>query len=535
MESSSVPTPEPARQALYTRASSGFVREIGMSSSIAANVMLMSLALGVLAVTTVPFAFPGASIVLTTVVAGAVIVFPILTYALLAAVMPRSGGDYIFVSRTIHPWVGFFASMNATLWYMIFLGDLAFLVPQFGLTTAFGSLAVTTGNHTLSTWSLDVAHHGWTFGIGTVTLIVVTGIASLTVRHMLTAIKGLFIFSVVGVIVAIAILLFHSRADFASAVAAQGGSYAKIIAAAAAAGYHGGGFKLGNSLLAMPPLFLCFGYAIATAFVGGEVKSPVRDIRGKLYAYGVGVALVLLTVILASSRFGNDFLGSSTFLSNSFAKTYPFAVPANYFFFVGLLTHSSVLVAIMVFSFTGAILALMIPTFWLATRPLFAWSFDRLIPEKVSEVNERTRSPLIANLISFVIAETYLALMVFGAQTFTTVTATVILGTLITFILVALSATLLPFLRKGLWQSSPVARMMRPGVFCLIGLASLVVYVFLAISLLTSDALGANSSTGLTSLLVIALISVAAYPISYLVNRRRGVDLSLTMRELPPE
>jgi hypothetical protein len=34
---------------------------------------------------------------------------------------------------------------------------------------------------------------------------------------------------------------------------------------------------------------------------------------------------------------------------------------------------------------------------------------------------------------------------------------------------------------------------------------------------------------------VIAVISIVAYPVSYLVNRSRGVDLSLANKTLPPE
>ena len=35
----------------------------------------------------------------------------------------------------------------------------------------------------------------------------------------------------------------------------------------------------------------------------------------------------------------------------------------------------------------------------LVSRGLFAWSFDRLIPERVAEVNPRTHSPVVATLI----------------------------------------------------------------------------------------------------------------------------------------
>ena len=40
-----------------------------------------------------------------------------------------------------------------------------------------------------------------------------------------------------------------------------------------------------------------------------------------------------------------------------------------------------------------------------ATRCLFAWSFDRLLPERVATVSERTHSPVNATLITAIVAE----------------------------------------------------------------------------------------------------------------------------------
>ena len=38
----------------------------------------------------------------------------------------------------------------------------------------------------------------------------------------------------------------------------------------------------------------------------------------------------------------------------------------------------------------------MVGNTFMPIRTLFAWSFDRLLPERLSDVNERTHSPVLA-------------------------------------------------------------------------------------------------------------------------------------------
>ena len=72
-------------------------------------------------------------------------------------------------------------------------------------------------------------------------------------------------------------------------------------------------------------------------------------------------------------------------------------------------------------------------------------------------------------------------------------------------------------------------------ILTVVSVIAFAVYGFFTYALATEDVLFANSSVGIKAFIVILVISALAYPVSYAVNRRRGVDLSLANTTLPPE
>jgi amino acid transporter len=529
----------PTSGKLYTRQSSGLVRDISPGSGIALNVSFISLPLAVLIATQAPSAFPGASPFWVTIISGALCVFPVLLYALFSAVMPRAGGDYVFVSRTISPWVGFAANLNITAWFLLVIAYFAYLLTPFGISTAFATIGATANSATFTRWAAEVgASKGWSFGIGAVTLVLVGLLMSFGLRRALAIYKVLFALSLVGVVLAIILLVIHGRGDFRDAVTSYGGNYDGMLAAARKAGFAGSAhFDLGNTILALPLAFASFGYSIVTSYAGGEIRSPSSSGRRvMLISLLVAVAIVAILMALATRTFGNDFLGSSTVLSNAGDKAYTLPAPASFFFYVSMLSGSTVLSVIINLSFIFAFIVALPATFLIATRNLFAWSFDRILPDKVSEVNERTRSPLIANAIVLVVTLAYLAVIVFAGGSFLTLLYTSGIAELLTFIVVAVAGVIFPFRRKQLYEESPiVGTILGLPRLTAIALVSLGVYLLFFISLLTADGLGANSSTGIRATVIIAVASIVIYPLSKLVNRARGVDLGLAFKELPPE
>lgn len=524
---------------LYTRQATGLVREIGMSSNLALNISFISLPLAVLVATQAPYAFPGSNLIGIVIITALLCIIPTVLYGSLSQAMPRSGGDYVFVSRIIHPLIGFVANFSVTMWFQLVIAYFGALLAPFGLSAALSTMGAATGNKSLTDLATTVSGKEWQFALGAIALVATAALMSLDLRRSMRVFQWIFWLSLVGVAIAAILTLFNGRDAFVAAVGGMGGNYDKMIADAKAAGYTGTnpGIDWGATLAATPLAFASFGYAIVTTYAGGEVRSArTTMLKGLLWALGISAVIVLVLLALASRTFGQEWLGSATFLSSKAPDKYPLPSAPFYFFFAAMLTKNSILIAVMSISFVLAFFAALPPTFLIATRSLFAWSFDRILPDKVSEVNDRTHSPLWANVIVLVITLIFLVLIVYGPGDFLTLLFTAGAAEIITFIVVAIAAAVFPYRRREMWEASPInQRMFGVPRITLIGVASVVVYLIFLIPLLTNATLGANATVGIVAMVVLFVLPFVVYAISYLWNRSRGVDLGLAFESLPPE
>ncbi|MDO8210188.1 APC family permease [Conexibacter sp. CPCC 206217] len=523
---------------LYERKATGLVRSISLRSSVFFNVTTVGVMWSVLALTQIAGAFSDANPLVTAVIACVLCLFPVLLYGVFTAAIPRSGGDYVWVGRTFHPWVGLAVNANATTWFVLANGFLAFLVAQDALPTAFATLGTAFGSDTIAGWSVTISQKGWTFAIGVAVLLGAGLLAATVSMRRAMKVNAVFFFvTVAGLLVAILALLFSDRGDFVSGVAQAGGSYDAIVAAGQAAGFGSGDYSLWASLLAIPPLYLALAYTVAGAYTGGEVRTPRRTgILGPLIASLLVGAMVIVAFALCSRVIGFEFIGSASHLSGSGDPGYTLGQGASFFYFVTLVTHSKIVLTILAIAYFAAPISTILATALFATRNLFAWSFDRMLPEKVAEVSPRTGTPVVTPIIVTVVSILYLIFLVWGSPTFSAAFGAIILGTTISFIVTAIAAIAFPFRRRSLYASSAVrGKIAGLPAITLVGGFALAVYLFVFYSLVSQDALGVNNSTGFIATAIVLTISLVFYPIAYAINKSRGVDLALVGRELPPE
>jgi amino acid transporter len=175
-------------------------------------------------------------------------------------------------------------------------------------------------------------------------------------------------------------------------------------------------------------------------------------------------------------------------------------------------------------------------TLLLTSRSMFAWSFDRIMPDRLSYVDPRSRSPLIAIAVMLVLSIASTAVYAF-TDWFTEVS--VLLGLSLTLLITAISGIVLPFRQPAMVEGSPYnRRVLGMPLFTFVGILALIGFGGAIGIILWDEGSGASLSANPGKLILALCVYAAAlviYMISREVRKRQGIDLSLSHRELPPE
>lgn len=526
-----------AKPKVFVRDATGLVREISTLSAFIANLSFINIALGILTYTTASYVFPGSDPVLATVIATVFSICVSLMYTLFTWAMPRSGGDYIMVSRVLNPLVGFIANFNVTFWYVFFIGIATNWVTTFSLAPAILTVGNLTGNQSLISLASTISQPQNIVAIGVVIIIFNVFIMLRGVRATFTVNNIMFLFSIIGVGIIIWLLATNTNADFVKAFSSYG-NYGDILNTAHASGYSPQGPNPSLATLGvMPFIFASTGYGIITSYFAGEVKSVKKNaFVSQVLSTLVGGAVLAIIGALAINTFGYDFLGSITLLGSTGAKQYPFSVPPYLDLFVSILTNNPAILWLLAATFVAAIIISFPPTYMIATRNIFAWSFDRVIPSKFSSINERTHTPVYAIGAVAILQFVGLIAYTYGPSTFLSLTSGAGLAEIITFMIVAVAAIIFPFKRKDLYENTPARINLGPvPLISIVGTISLAFYILLEYFYLTNANYGANILPVYEATAVSLLLPAVIFVASYFYNKGRGLDLSLAFKELPPE
>jgi basic amino acid/polyamine antiporter, APA family len=530
---------------LFLRRSSGLVREFGGKDVFVFNTIgyALGLVLGIIPLL-MAGAVPEANVLLTVLLGTVLTVANAFTYAYLSAAMPRSGGEYVYLGRVVHPGVGFTANWGFQWSQLLGLGLYASFTVNFGIAVAFLTLGNVLDSAGLVTAGEDVGGDWWTFALGTAMIISVLVVLSMGPRVVRRVLNALFIPAILGSFVTLFVLLTTTREEFVSrfnsfmADRADGQTYDSILSAATDAGFAEKASTVGALLLAVPiGYYIYIGFTYST-YIGGEVKEPARTQPRMILATLLFAAVMYM---LCLWRFydivGRDFINSVVFLNGNTDGGSGLPVDPVLNLFTGIMTGSTILNVIMALSFFLWNFMLLFVIAMVCTRNLFAWSVDRVLPDAVTKVDRRFHTPWVATLIIVAAAEILLALYVF-TTIFENVSNYIVLFS-IAFWMASFAAILLPYRRPQIFATAPPYVQRRIGgvpVITLLGVGNLVLFSMVLYSAFKLPAFSGPTGTGAVLFVIgIYLAGVLIYFGAKAIQKRRGIDLDLLYREIPPE
>lgn len=537
-----------SEKTVFARKTSGLVKDLGAFESFSIN--LISLGPGpAFGLFLIILLFVTGANLMQAVLLAALIGIPIIvTYALIGIEMPRSGGEYVYASRQLHPYFGILSAFGRLLNVICY----AAVLPYWFSTLSVGPGVAVWGAFTNNTTLLNEGN-SISLGIGNPLYITIIGILVTLVAMALWIVlkpkiafqifSGLLILELIGILVSVGLLLAMGHTGFVNAVNSYTGdpTYYQDVSAFGAANFGSYGSSLTNTILFVPLLF-AFYYMFGTApsYIAGEFKRSSRSITfGMAISFLLSVAFAVLIVWTFESVVGMNFLNGSV----AFTDYYPAIVapPANIAylpFAMGLTSApafaahgSSILLGLIMLSSAAWYLLWLILGFYIFSRFMLSMSLDRMVPKFLGNVTRSTHQPWVGILVIGAAGIVLLPILAYNYDAlYTPLVFLLFFLPMITVMLTSLSLA-----RLGIRNRKPLS--------IIAGLASFVVTLVAAYLVSTLPLLGgaagftaSNKETGAVVIVGVFIGAGILYLASRWYNQRtRGIDVGLAFKELPPD
>ncbi|MGC8563268.1 MAG: APC family permease [Fervidicoccaceae archaeon] len=488
----------------------------------------------------------GGNLPLAFFIAGLMFLPLVVAFIMIASSFPRTSSLYVVVSRVIHPVIGFLP-----FWYFIVGGGAAMASGYLlfiGIKAMSGPLVVSglaSGNQLLINIANSLTDPTHQLLIALILVLVIWMINYTGMKVIKWSVRLLTIIPLVITLVALAVTALSGRdAGISRFDAIYGNGTAEAIMNAAlnqtVATSLGITPLTPNSMLTgtynmlLWTIWAWTGMEVVT-FVGSEVKNPSRSyMKGYLIGFLGVMILYLLNAFIIPSTFNYDFLASYSYLKSQYGDVLTnimHGLPApdpSVPFFVSLIYPAPIVAILLGFAYFLWYVNTVLPIWIAAVRGFFSLSFDRALPEKLSEISPRFSSPTWANHVTAIIAVlgAFLTLLeTIGFNLAASAISFMDFSTLLFIWPVGLSLMILPW-----WKADMFGKMTFPSKTFTSIIGALVFAIGWYFMIMTSYT---DPSIVLINILV-GLIGLALFTVMIARNKARGIDPSKIYANIPP-
>lgn len=489
-----------------------------------------------------PYFAPGGNLHLGILLVLIPMLFGALAWAFLVTIAPRSGGEYVFVSRILHPLLGFLSSFGWIVANFVWIAVLSAYVADPALSTTFSLVgwgeAAEFASSQLGIFLIGSAV------IAVSAAVAVLGFKAFRVFQTTCFALGLTMFALVWFF-----LLTATREEFIAAwnsVSSLYGSadYHTLVAESLryVRSTYGIEAEYSWDLAKAMPLMPVAAWGLIYPYLAAYIAGETRDVQ-KSMTVGLPGGLVLcamswwITGVLLERVVGYEFLLATAYAYGDGLELYALPFPPSFHTFAGILApvwaRWLIGIGFAAWTFYYALYSIL-PM----SRIFLVWAFDRLAPEFLGDVSDRFHAPVKSITLISALGFAALAFYAWNPRYLASFTA-MIPQISTTFMFTAISAIVVPFRAKTrpFYEGSPVSKY-RVGRVPFITVCG-VIYAALLVTLLyyyfTIEGLGALHIPSIMALLAAYVVGTAYFYAVKWYRRRQGIDIDAAFRELPPE
>lgn len=459
-------------------------------------------------------------------------------WALLMMAFPRSGGDYVFNTRSIHPAVGFmtdflYVAILPSVFPVFVVITLSLLSDMFSIE----GFALNDPSLTSLSSALVVPNNEFIIAtvLAVVTLLFLIGRTRTYIHAQAIVVIGSII-AVVGTVIATALVPSSSYPSLFSSFFKT--DYNSIITTATSNASYALPSFTGISLYGTSFLIYWLSGPQWAGFVGGETKKTNRSFLYSIVGGQVVMILLFLIVgIVSMHTFGLNFSYAFNYLASQ-GKLPTAATQGTLLdLAVPILSNPAIIAIVYVLIALQALFVGMMSLMG-TSRKIFAWSFDRLLPSKFADVSPSFRTPIYSAILVAILAEVFAVISIYATGIFGIISGVGVIFSGIIWGVGSLSGIFITR-RKDIFDTAPSAvtrRIAGIPVIAMIGALSFVTII--GVLILGQLIPTIQGGLPLWPTAWTFGIFLGGLPFYYLVKAYRksqGIDLSLVYRQIPPE
>jgi amino acid transporter len=511
---------------IFLRDATGLTKNVSLLDAIAINVSYMSVGAALALVGFTMLELPtvrGVNLVFGSGIAALLAVPQMIVYTMLSRRMSRTGGDYVWVSRSLGGFLGSTLTfMGITIETMPYLALIAlaavFAVGSVGLSLGYSSILGLPLLGLALPGTIPGANPFSQFLLASMMVFVLIAINILRPRLGFKLISTFWMLGIIAVAVATATILYAGKGGVETYI--NGLNIPNTTYDSLALSYSGPIFDL-NATLLMMPYFALFTYPWfnASPSVGSELKT-----RASRWSVPISLllAFLIVTIPFASMYYVGGFQFTTAALANpTLVNNYSFN------FWTLAMGVSSNFVQSFIIGLGWILLTVAILAFGIITisRYMLAQAFDRFLPAKLAYVSPKYNSPVVAHLLDLAVTIVLIGLAAFLYGTISSLYGAV-MASMIYFAFVGLAAAIFA-MRKEKGGS----RLLLASA----GVLQTLVFVYLTYEFLAYPRIWGGNLLAYGYILASFILGALIYIIAKKRYVKVGLNIELAFKEIPPE